>query len=167
MPKIFILVGPISSSKSTYCKNAAKKGFIILNDDAIVNMLHGGNYILYDENLKLLYKSIENTIISTSLALKRDIIIDRGLNISKNSRKRYISLAKSFDVEIEAIVFKREKPEIHARRRFESDNRGLSYESWLNIAIIHDKQWEEPDKSEGFDKIHYISYEEIKEGLVL
>ena len=64
-------------------KNAAKQGFIIINDDAIVNMLHADNYILYDKKLKLLYKTIENQIISVALAMGHSVLIDRGLNVSK------------------------------------------------------------------------------------
>ena len=47
-----LLVGPIASGKSTYSNKAAKEGAIIVNDDAIVTALHGGDHTLYDKALK-------------------------------------------------------------------------------------------------------------------
>jgi len=55
MRKIQILVGMIASGKSTYSKHAARLGFIVVNDDAIVNAVHGEDYTLYDKKLKLLW----------------------------------------------------------------------------------------------------------------
>jgi predicted kinase len=166
-PTIYVLCGMIASGKSTYCKNAAKKGIIILNDDAIVNLLHADNYTLYDQKLKILYKSVENNIISLALCLGKDIIIDRGLNVSKDSRLRWIALAKSFDVNCEAIVFDRQTPEIHANRRFNSDPRGHTYTYWLNVATHHNKIYWVPTIAAGFNQIHEISFDEILSGKVI
>ena len=151
-----ILIGPIASGKSSYCSQEARKGAIILNDDAIVTALHGGDYSLYDKKLKPLYKSIENSIVCTSLAMEKRIIIDRP-NYSIAMRKRYIAIAKSFDVKVKFVVFKRESPEIHAKRRFESDSRGLSLDHWIRAANYHDKLFDLPNKEiELFDEIEYL-----------
>lgn len=163
--KIHLLIGPVASGKTSYCRNAARQGIICLNDDNIVNMLHGGDYTLYDSGLKLLYKSIENQIIATALSMQRTIIVDRGLNVSLVGRKRFIALAQSFDVSIEAIVFKNEGPEVHAKRRTESDSRGHDYEYWKKVAEWHHSQYVEPTLSEGFDVVHHISFEEIQRGI--
>lgn len=166
-PKIYVLVGMIASGKSTYCKNAAKSGQVIMNDDAIVNMLHADDYTLYDKKLKILYKSIENNIISLGLCMGRTVVIDRGLNVSKSARQRWIAIARSFDVPCEAIIFPKVDNAVHARRRFESASRGHSYDYWLKVATEHDKQYEEPASVEGFDKVHHIQYTDITCGLVL
>jgi predicted kinase len=166
-PTIYVLVGMVASGKSTYCRNAAKKGIIILNDDALVNLLHADNYTLYDHKLKILYKSVENNIISLALCLGKDIIIDRGLNISRNGRQRWIALAKSFDVNCEAIVFDRQLPEVHANRRFNSDPRGHTYTYWLNVANDHDKIYWVPNFGEGFNQIHEINFSEVLSGKVI
>lgn len=151
-----ILVGPIASGKSTYCKKLAKEGAIILNDDSIVTAVHGGDYTLYNKDLKPLYKTIENTIICTCLAMKKKIIIDRP-NYSLVTRRRYISLAKSFDEKVTLVLFKKELPEIHAKRRYESDARGHDFSHWLEVAKYHDSLYEEPNKElEFFDEIVYI-----------
>lgn len=151
--KMELLVGPIASGKSTYCRKAANEGAIILNDDSIVTAVHGGDYKLYNESLKPLYKSIENSIISTTLAMGLRIVIDRP-NHSAKMRRRYIAIAKSFDVPVQVVTFKRETPEIHGERRFKSDNRGHTLEYWVNVARVHENIYEPPDQvTEYFDEL--------------
>jgi predicted kinase len=161
-PKIYVLVGMIASGKSTYCQNAAKQGSIIMNDDAVVNLVHADNYTLYDKRLKILYKTVENNIISLGLCLGRPVIIDRGLNVGKKSRQRWIALANSFDVQCEAIVFPKDAVEVHAKRRFEKGSRGHSYDYWLDVATEHNKQYDEPTLDEGFALVHHINFQDVK-----
>ena len=142
----------IASGKSTYCAERAKDGAIVINDDAIVMALHGGDYNQYSKRLKRLYKSVENQILQTAIIMGLDVVIDRP-NYSAAMRRRYISIAKSFDVRVRIVVFKKESPEVHARRRFESDSRGRTYEEWLKAAKAHDGQYEEPSADEGADEI--------------
>ena len=56
---IKVLVGHISSGKTTYSSQCAREGWVIINDDAIVNAVHGGDYTLYDKQWKPLYKGCE------------------------------------------------------------------------------------------------------------
>lgn len=164
--KLQVLCGMIASGKSTYSKNAAKLGALCVNDDAIVNMLHADQYTLYNKNLKLLYKSIENHAIGQSLAMGRTVIIDRGLNISIKGRKRWIALAQSFDVPCEAVIFNNEGPDIHAQRRTVSDARGHSFEYWLDVANHHNDIFVNPSLDEGFDFIQHVTFNDIIEGKV-
>jgi predicted kinase len=150
--RLQLLVGPIASGKSTFCREAAQDGKIILNDDSIVNALHGGDYSLYSKELKPLYKSVENQIVQTSLTLGKVVVVDRP-NHSRQMRRRYIGLAKSLDCLVDLVMFKRELPEVHAKRRFESDSRGHTFEYWLKAAQCHQNLYEEPHESEGFDSI--------------
>lgn len=165
--KIQVLCGMIASGKSTYANNAARSGIICINDDAIVNMLHANNYNLYDEKLKILYKSIENNIISNVLSFGKTILIDRGLNVGLNSRKRWLSLANSFDVRCEAIVFKNEGAEAHAKRRFETNSRGLELNNWIAVAKRDDSIYVKPTIEEGFDLVEEIDFEEIINGKII
>lgn len=160
--KVQVLCGMIASGKSTYCQNVAKTGAICVNDDAIINMVHSDNYALYDKNLKILYKSIENQAIVTALALGRTVVIDRGLNCNPSGRKRWIALAKSLDVCCEAVAFKNEGPLVHANRRNNSDSRGRDLDYWLRVANIHNAEYVEPSTEEGFDSVRHITWEEIK-----
>jgi hypothetical protein len=138
-----------------------------MNDDAVVNLLHGNNYSLYDKDLKILYKSIETSIVSLVLCHGKIVAIDRGVNISTSSRKRWVALAHSYDVPCEAIVFPKSSPEVHAQRRASHDGRGHDYDYWLMVAKHHDSIYNEPSLEEGFDNIHKISYEQILAGRVI
>lgn len=160
--RIQILVGMIASGKSTYCRNAARLGIICLSDDAVVNMVHGNEYTLYSENLKVLYKGIENHVVGAALALQRTVLVDIGRNISVQARRRWIALAKSVDVPCEAIVLPRSTPEVCARRRADSDPRGHSYAYWLKVAESHDALYAAPTLHEGFDCISDVSREDIE-----
>jgi hypothetical protein len=42
------------------------------------------------------------------------------------------------------VMFKREAPEVHARRRFDSDSRGHSLEWWTAVAQRHDAHLKPP-----------------------
>jgi predicted kinase len=156
--ELHVLVGMIASGKSTYCSKAVKHGCLVMSDDAIVNLLHANHYGLYDKSLKKLYKSIENHVASTALCLDRIVLIDRGLNVSKSSRRRWVALANCFDVPCKAIVFPKESPGTHACRRYYSDNRGHSYEYWEDVAKKHDEVYNEPTIEEGFDEICHVTW---------
>jgi len=146
---ITLLIGPIASGKSTLCKKWARDGKIIINDDSIVNAMHAGIYGLYQEKCKPLYKSIENHILCMAIGMGLDVVIDRPCH-TRDSRLRYTMLAKSLDVPVMAILTKRESPEIHAKRRASYNDRGHSYEYWLEVARKHEELWEPPTLEEGF-----------------
>jgi predicted kinase len=148
-----ILIGMIASGKSTYCKARAKQGDIIINDDTIVNLVHGNDYTLYEPKLKMLYKSIENHIIMMGAALQRNIIVDSARNLNINTRKRWIALARTIDLPCIAVIFPMQSPEIHAQRRFEYDNRGHNYDYWLKVAQAHYNSFVIPSLNEGFNDI--------------
>ena len=157
----------ICSGKSTYCKNAAQHGQLILNDDAIVNLVHADQYHLYEEELKIVYKSLENHLVSSVLTVGRSIVVDRGVNVSKSARTRWIALARCFDVPCEAVVFHKESPEIHAERRVRHDDRGYDYAYWLKVAQRHDSIYAEPTLEEGFSNVHNIEFSDITNGKVI
>lgn len=148
-----ILIGNIASGKSTYCQKRAKEGAIIMNDDAVVGGMHCDMYTLYSKELKPLYKAVENAIVTSAILMKRDVIIDRGMNLTPKSRRRFVGLAHSFDVNAVAIVFEFCEPIIHAQRRESHDLRGYSFNYWLNVAKVKHEQFIPPQEYEGFDKV--------------
>jgi predicted kinase len=151
-----VLVGMIASGKSTYAREAARRqGAVIVNDDAIVQAVHGGDYSLYDKALKPLYKSVENHIAAVAVALGRDVVVDRGTNVSSAARRRWLGLASSLDCWAEAVVFGNAGPATHAGRRCEDDPRGHDYDYWLRVATAHDARWEPPVASEGWGVVSY------------
>lgn len=163
-PEVQILLGPVASGKSTYSQNAAKSGVVIVNDDAIVLGCHGGDYSLYDKKLKPLYKSCENNLIVTALALGRSVVVDRGVNGRRRSRQRLLGLAHSLDVPVTAVLFQNEGAEVHARRRASSDGRGYGYEYWLRVAEAHEREFEAITESEGFSLVIAAPWSRVSSG---
>lgn len=153
---IEVLVGMIASGKSTYAAKRAKEGAVIVNDDAIVLAVHGGDYSLYDEKLKKLYKAIQLNMITSAILRGRDVVVD-STNRTVKTRQRYLRLAESFDVPCVAVVFPRESEEVHARRRVESDARGLTYVTWLDVAKKHAVNYVAPTEGEGFHEIRRVA----------
>lgn len=147
-----ILVGQIGAGKSTYCKSAAKQGAIIVNDDALVLALHGGDYSLYDEELKPLYKSTEHHIIQTGLSLGRRVLVDRPCH-RRSTRLRYAGIAESLDCIVTYVCFRRLPWGEAAQRRFDKNNRGLSLFEWQKIAEDHEKRFEKVLDHEPYDYI--------------
>jgi hypothetical protein len=154
---IKLLVGMIASGKSTYAKEKAAEGWLTINDDAIVNLVHGNNYLLYDKKLKLLYKSIEHNTTNLILCSGRDLIVDNGrANLTVEGRQRWIAMCRSFDIGIQAVIFPKEDYIVHADRRFNSDPRGESLENWIKIAKTHEEIYQAPALNEGFSEISYV-----------
>jgi predicted kinase len=137
---------------------------VVVNDDALVNAVHAGQYTLYDKSLTPLYKQMEVTAVSTGLALGRTVIVDRGVNNKVASRRRWVGLAHSLGVPAVAVVFQDEGPEVHARRRADADGRGHPYEYWLRVAQHHASEWKEPTLEEGFELVVQVDWNEIKSG---
>lgn len=157
MGKLILTMGNIASGKSTWCRQQAAKGAVIVCNDDITTMVHGGAYE-YDDALKPVYKAIEIAAVTAGLVAGKTVIIDR-LNHTKDQRKKWIGLASAFDVESHAIIFPHEDPKIHAKRRFDSDSRGRSYDKWLGVAKWYYDNFEYPTLDEGLK--HILTVEEI------
>lgn len=149
---MYILCGPIGCGKSTLAREKANQGCIVTNDDAIVTMVHGGNYSLYNKMFKPLYKGVEHNILSHAMCLGLDVVIDRT-NMSRSMRSRYIAIAKAFDYSITCYLWEWPEPIVSARSRFNAENRGSTFETWLEAATRHHKQYQEPSLDEGINEI--------------
>ena len=153
---IEILIGPICSGKGTYARGRAQGGAIVVNDDAIVKAVHGGDYTLYSKSLKPLYRSVEMSIITAAVSLGRDVIIDRGNCMNPSCRRKYVGIGRSLDQEVIAVLFPNQGPEWHANARFNKNDRGLPLEHWLGAAQRHQSEFRPPTLEEGFTEISTI-----------
>lgn len=156
---MLLLCGMIGSGKSHWTRNFIKDNpnlkVIVVNDDALVSMLHGGDYTQYKEDYKKLYKSIEKYIIETALRYGYSVIVDRTCP-KRTTRARYVGIAKSWCVPIDLIYFTPMlAEECYAERRFKSDPRGHTKEKWLEVAKKHFADWESPLSTEGYRFIFY------------
>jgi predicted kinase len=163
---IQLTCGMIASSKSTYALSAAKKGFVIVNDDSLSQSIHGGDYTLYDKTCTPIYKAVGISILTHALTIGKSVVVDVG-NRKRHIRQRWIALAHMFDVPSYAIVFPKEVPEVHARRRYDSDHRGISFEKWLEVARRHDLDWQPVlCDQEGFKDVIDVHWPQVSSGWV-
>jgi predicted kinase len=161
--KLEVLVGMICSNKSVYARKRADAGALVVCHDSLTQGLHGGAY-RYEQGLRECYRRMEEDIAEAALDAGRDVIVDRT-HLTMESRKRWIEFAGHYDIlvnfgrgpmtKVIAVVFPVEAPEVHARRRFEADPRGRSYDEWLSVARHHHEQWQANplNLSEGFAEI--------------
>lgn len=151
-----ILCGMIGSGKSLYARRRAEQGALVVSHDELLQMLHGGAY-RYEEKLRDCYRWMEDDLVLTALRYSRDVVIDRT-HLTCKSRHRWIDFttqyfAVSREVRTVAVAFPVADPATHARRRFESQPRGRSYEDWLAVAWQHWNQWQPVTSDEGFTEI--------------
>jgi predicted kinase len=155
MPIIECLVGPIASGKSTYARNRADEGALVISHDDLTQMLHAE--YRYEEGKRLLYRRMEFALADLVVEAGLDLVIDRT-HLTCESRARWIDYARSKSVPIVAVVFPDEGPHVHACRRYHSDARGRTFEEWRAVARHHFAQARaEPiDISEGFDYVKRV-----------
>lgn len=152
MSRMILMVGMIGSGKSTLTRRLADAGAVVVNDDAMVTAMHGGNYQGYSKALKPLYKAVESAAVHAAVAMGRDVVIDRCC-LDRATRARYVGLARALDVPCLAVAFPVEEPRVHANRRATHDARGYSFDYWLGVARAHAARYEPPTAGEGFDRV--------------
>jgi predicted kinase len=153
MPTLELLIGPIASGKSTYAATRAREGgVLVVNDDAVVMMVHGGNYNGYDQRLRPVYKTIEHAAIVAGLLADHHVIVDRTCNDAR-TRRRYVELGRLYNASVIATVFPRQSPDVHAQRRFKTDPRGYTLDKWREVARRHEEQYEQVTIAEGYDRV--------------
>jgi predicted kinase len=154
-----ILVGNIASGKSTYAKERARQGALVVSMDALLTALHGGLYA-YDKELKETYRLIQSALITAAIRTGRDVVVD-DRNHTEVKRGRLIAIAAAEGEPVAATVFEREDPMVHSDRRVKAGARGVSGSKWFEVADITDREWQEPNATEGLNSITYIKHREL------
>lgn len=150
-PVLEILIGNIASGKSSWTKPRASQGWITVNHDSLVRSMHGGNYD-WERQIPGLKTSLGVLIVETAGAQGRSVVID-NTNRTSSGRLPFVAAAKRAGMKVRAILFPRSSPETHARRRFEADARGMSYDYWLEVARLVDQEWAPPGDDEVDDLV--------------
>jgi tRNA uridine 5-carbamoylmethylation protein Kti12 len=158
MLKLILMCGNIGCGKSILSKKIAteNKDILIVDHDKIIEMLHS-DYTKFDMRYYQIYKDIEKSAIESCLRNNMSVIVDK-LNHTKIKRKRYIEIANSINpfINIEVYNFSILSPDLSAKNRFLSDNKGHSLSKWLDVANKIYEEYEEPESSEGIDEIYNV-----------
>lgn len=103
MRKVFVLVGAPASGKSTWAKSYVNThpNTLILSSDALRKEYYGDETV--QENPAFIFKVLRERL-ENFLKFDYNVIVD-ATNINRKNRKTYISIAKRYNVEINAIVF--------------------------------------------------------------
>jgi AAA domain len=166
--RLEVLIGMIASGKSTYARHRADEGALVICHDDLTEMLH--KRYRYEADLRKVYADMMTCLVRFSLRAGKDVVVDRT-NLTKSARYTWIGVAWEWNlnagtkaVEIEAVVFPQDRPEVHSTRRFESDGRGRHLNEWLNVALHHAEQLrDEPvTLAEGFDSIVNVCVADIQ-----
>ncbi len=150
MQELILMVGNIGSGKSTIAAKYAKRGYVVINNDAITTMVQGGEYGMYDPEKWMVYKNIANSGIRTALENGFSVVVDRT-NVSKRKRAEYINMARAYRCNTKAIDFGSGSEECLQRRILNSN--GVTAKKWDSVFMKFKEQYEEPSQDEGLDII--------------
>ena len=163
-PRLEILFGPIASGKSTYARKRGQEGALVVNDDAIVTAVHGGNYSGYRKDLKGLYKGLRSQIIHAAALTRRDVVVD-STGLYRSTRDHLRTMGRSLGMDV-ALVICRDgqfKGAVDGRRRFEADPRGLTLDEWQRIgqrhAANHDRLGVDEDPDPRYEQVNGRLYD--------
>lgn len=147
--KLIIFTGNIGCGKSATAAQLAKQGYVIINQDAIVSMIGGGDYNLYDEKKKPIYKRIIWNALNEALDLGFSVVID-NTNMKRKTREKYIEIGNDYSVRIVSYDW---GPGIACGfTRRVLDNKGYKG-NWSRVYNILKNQYERPEQEEGFHLI--------------
>ncbi len=157
--RLIIFTGNIGCGKSTKAEEFASEGYVVVSMDAITAMIGGGNYVLYDEAKKDIYRETEKICIWTALLDTFSVVVDRT-NMKRSDRGRYINMAKKINDRIrkgiEVVSYNWGPGDIDSLNRRLQDPRGVPAERWKKVHSHMAFSYEVPTLSEGFDSITCI-----------
>jgi hypothetical protein len=164
--KLEVLIGMIGSGKSTYARSRAAEGAMIVCHDDLTEMLHG--QYRYEPGLKPVYRNMMIDLAWHALMEGRDVVVDRT-HLTRESRALWVETVGSWNgrhirprADLIAVTFPVENPLTHAGRRYYSDPRGRTLDTWREVAEHHYRQWlAEPLNwpAEGFDGVVTPAFE--------
>ena len=151
MQELILLVGNVGCGKSFLAKRLTKRGAIAINNDALLQTFHGGEYT-YDSNLKEFYHECEREIFSNALMTGRSIVVDRT-NMDKKSRQRFIEPSQKYP-DLEVVVFDfGPGTDISLQRRLNSPKEQTA-KTWTSVHKMLKSKYEKPSFDEDIHRIY-------------
>lgn len=148
--ELIIFTGNIGSGKSLMASKLAKKGYVVVNNDAITTMVHGGEYGMYNHGMKNVYRETEMAVIETALEGGLSVVVDRTC-MKKSDRERYIAFGKIYDTNIISYDWGPGNGRAFKRRLLMP--KGITAEQWTKVYYGMKKSYEKPFLDEGFSMV--------------
>lgn len=153
MKHLIILVGNIGSGKTTLCNTLVKNGFYIISRDRLRYMIGNGEYIFNPTLESAIHKSAKK-ITEEFMRLGVDLVIDE-VNVSKNERKQYLTLANKYKYKKTALVMPKLTKKQSVDRRLQSPHGSFGRKIWNLVWTKFNNCYIEPTTKEGFNSIIY------------
>lgn len=160
--KLEVLVGNIASGKSSYCYNHAPDCYVISRD--AIRKAFVQDFYTYTPRTELQVGIMVEAMLKAALILKLDHVIVDETNMTVHSRAWILKLAKRFNVECTAVLFKDRGIKDHVSARVASPhgcNAEHTEELWISVYNKFKSRYQEPSKEEGFTSITTINKENI------
>ncbi len=149
-PELIIFTGNVGCGKSTLATKLAKRGYVIINGDAITTMVQGGEYGAYDPKKKPIYHAMERAGMVAAFLANYSVVVDRT-NMKVSDRARYIERGKNHGALIRSYYWGPGDP-MGLERRLK-DPKGIPEEQWRGVFDYMAGSYEEPSLEEGFDSV--------------
>ena len=153
--ELIILVGNIGCGKSRntmqWARQQTDNGWVVVNMDSIQQMIGAGDYNLYDNEKKPIYRAVEEKTITEALERGFSVVVDRT-NMDRKRRKRVIDIGKRYHwVKIRCIDW---GPGTNGNLQTRLDEaRGIPSERWVEVFKYMQESYNKPEEEEGFDFI--------------
>lgn len=145
--ELIVFTGNVGSGKSLMASKLAKRGYVIINNDAITTMVHGGEYGMYNPSMKRVYSEVEMGVIGVAFQEGFSVVVDRTC-MKVSDRERYIDIGKTFGANIHSFDWGPGN-EKTLNRRLANPN-GIPGKQWENVHKRMAASYESPCLEEGF-----------------
>lgn len=125
-----VLVGPPGSGKSTYARSRAAQGAVVVCNDDLLRMYHGGHG--YEPAFRVAYVRARRALVRVWLDAGVDVVVDMT-NCVRAARRQWADLAAEYGCRAVASVFPAASPEEYAARRHADDPRGETPARWVDL----------------------------------
>jgi len=154
-PQLDICVGLPGSGKSRFVSEQARRGFLTVDIDSIVTMLHGRNYRKYQDKFIPVYKTIETQIVMACLLAGHDLVFDKCCNL-QSTRERIAELGHQLGAEVCYVVFPSPGIDVLVQRRM-TNPRDYDEAYWREVIEVRANNADAIQPYEPYDSILIMS----------
>lgn len=152
MKQAILLIGNIGSGKSTLARKYAEKGFFVIDQDSIREMIGAGRYI-FTALTEPIIKDMSSFLIERFCQEGISFVVDGAL-VNDKVRAGIISIIKKYpSYEIIAHILKKIDKKEAVDRRMNGNSRGYPRELWEEVYDKFETKTISPRIEEGIDLI--------------